>query len=216
MYDNKIMRAMTFLADLVFANILYLVCCLGVVTIGAAQSGLFTAIRAMLDKEDGTPVSRAFFRGLRTGIGKVTILYALFEVLLVMLIIAMMSMMGAQENDIRTPILLTPVAIFLCLMLMNMLTIFHSRFDCSMGQLLKNTFAGTIAFFLQTAVLTLFMCLPVGIALFAIELFIRLTPLWIMVYYSLATMLGVRLMEKPFQKVESLLSDSKAEEEEEK
>jgi len=213
MYDNKIMRALTFLADLIVANILYLVCCLGIVTMGAAQSGLFTAIRAMLDKNDGTPVSRAFFRGLRTGIGKVTILYALFEALLVMLVIATLSMIGAQKNGISTPIFLAPVAIFLCLMLMNMLTIFHSRFVCTLGQLLKNTFAGTIAFFLQTAALTLCMCLPVGIALFNIEWFIRLTPLWIMVYYSIAAMLGVVLMEKPFQKVESLLSESKAEEE---
>lgn len=209
MYDNKVMRALTFLADLVIANILYLVCCLGVVTIGAAQSGLFTAMRVMLDKDDGTPVSRAFFRGLRTGIGKVTVLYSLFEVLLVTLGISMMQMMSAQSNGINTPLFLVPAAIFLCLMLMSMLTIFHSRFDCSFGQLLKNTFVGTIAFPLQTAALTLFMCLPVGVCLFAIEWFIRLTPLWIMVYYSIAALLGVGLMQKPFQKVENLFPEPK-------
>lgn len=211
MLDNKIMNALTFLADLAILNILYLVSCMGIITIGAAQSGLYTGIRVLLDKDDGTPVSRAFLRGFRSGFGKITVLFCLLGVLLALLVMALLSMMGYQSEGASAPVYLAPVAMFLCMMLMSMLTIFHSRFDCGFFQLLKNTFIGMMAFPLQTAALTIFVWLPVGVALVSLQTFVKLTPLWIIIYYSLAAMMGVGLMQRPFKKVESLFSAPKEE-----
>ena len=38
-YDSKLMQILNFIGDLIILNVLYLVCCLPVVTIGAAQIG---------------------------------------------------------------------------------------------------------------------------------------------------------------------------------
>ena len=51
-YDSKPMQLLGFLGDLILLNILYLVCCIPLFTIGAAQAGLFTACKVLLDKED--------------------------------------------------------------------------------------------------------------------------------------------------------------------
>ena len=40
-YDSKLMQTLTFVADLILLNILYLLCCVPMFTIGAAQGALW-------------------------------------------------------------------------------------------------------------------------------------------------------------------------------
>ena len=51
-YDSKPMQILMFVGDLIILNILYLICCIPIFTIGAAQAGMYTACKVLLDKED--------------------------------------------------------------------------------------------------------------------------------------------------------------------
>ena len=60
-YESKFMQLMLLVADYMILNFVYIICCLPVVTIGAAQAGLYAGMKALLNKEDDTPALRQFF-----------------------------------------------------------------------------------------------------------------------------------------------------------
>ena len=66
-YESKAMQAMMGLASMIAMNILYLICCIPVVTAGAAQAGLYSGIRHLQDKEADTsclPVFKTIYTTL--------------------------------------------------------------------------------------------------------------------------------------------------------
>lgn len=68
--DSPFYRTMGKIGDLVFANVLWLLCCLPIVTAGASTLGLFTVVDKMAAKEDytvRTDFFKAFKRDFRQG-----------------------------------------------------------------------------------------------------------------------------------------------------
>lgn len=72
--DSPFYRTMGKLSDLVFANVLWLVCCLPIVTAGASTLGLFTVVNKMAAKEDYT-VRADFFKAFRRDFKQSTALW---------------------------------------------------------------------------------------------------------------------------------------------
>ena len=72
--DSPFYRTMGRIGDLVFANILWLVCCLPIVTAGASTLGLFTVVNKMAAKEDYT-VRTDFFKAFKRDFKQSTILW---------------------------------------------------------------------------------------------------------------------------------------------
>ncbi len=62
-YDSKFMIMLGVIADTMILNVLFILFCLPVITIGPAAVGLFTACRAM---EEDKPCFRTFFHGIET------------------------------------------------------------------------------------------------------------------------------------------------------
>ena len=64
-YDSKLMQVLGFIADLFLCNVLYMLCCIPIVTIGPAQAGLHNAMRTLGDTEDDRSAVKQFFKGLK-------------------------------------------------------------------------------------------------------------------------------------------------------
>ena len=74
-YENKVIQLLMKIADMAILNVLYLVCCIPVFTIGAAQAGLYSGIRQLLNSEDDRSPVPFFFKGFRMGFKQVTLVY---------------------------------------------------------------------------------------------------------------------------------------------
>lgn len=59
--DSPFYRTMGKIGDLLFANLLWLVCCLPIITAGASTPGLFTVVNKMAAKEDYTVRTESVF-----------------------------------------------------------------------------------------------------------------------------------------------------------
>ena len=105
-YDSAPMQVLMRLGDLILLNIVYTLCCIPVVTIGAAQAGLYTACRVMQNKEDDTSVISAFFRGFRTGFGSVTIAWGI-----VTLVLAVVTWLSIASIMAGSPVWLSLLAV---------------------------------------------------------------------------------------------------------
>ena len=93
--DSPFYRTMGRSGDLVLANVLWLVCCLPIITAGASTLGLFTVVNKMAAKEDYT-VRTDFFKAFRRDFKQAT---ALWLVVLVIGFVGVTGMRTATAKD---------------------------------------------------------------------------------------------------------------------
>lgn len=110
-YDSKIMQALMVVGDVIILNVLFLLCCIPIITIGAAQAGLYTGVKVLLDKEDDSSCAKAFFRGFCAGFTKITITWCLFLVVLAVLGYAAVTVYLLQQGATGVPFILSAVAL---------------------------------------------------------------------------------------------------------
>ena len=125
-YDSKPMQILAFLGDLMILNFLYLICCIPVFTIGAAQAGMFTGLRILTDPEDDSSAAAAFLRGFKNGFGKITIAWLIATVVVVCVGFASI---GAVAYGMPTWFVI--VALCIVALFQSLIAPFHSRFDCT-------------------------------------------------------------------------------------
>ena len=110
--DSPFYRTMGKIGDLLFVNLLWLVCCLPIVTAGASTLGLFTVVNKMAAKEDYT-VHTDFFKAFKRDFKQST---ALWLVLLLAGFAALTGLRTATAQDTPSTGILA-AASFLLLML---------------------------------------------------------------------------------------------------
>lgn len=77
--DSPFFRLMGKIGDLVFANVLWLLCCIPVVTVGASTLGLFTVVNKLAAGEDYT-VRTDFFKAFKRDFKPATVLWVIVAV----------------------------------------------------------------------------------------------------------------------------------------
>ncbi len=220
-YDSKLMQTMIFIGDLMILNFLFVLFCIPIFTIGAAQAGLYSAVKVLLDKEDDTSPSAAFFKGFRTGFGTVTLAWVLMSLLLIFI-----AAMGITAMAYGCPGWIVAVAVCVAAVFQSLVPVFHFRFGCTPWQLIRNTWFMVIAHPIRSAAIAALIWLPVVVFLLDMYTFIAVTPVWLILYYTVAGMFIFSISKKPFdvlvehfnethQTVEELVEELKAGEQEE-
>lgn len=196
-YDSPIMQILSYIGDLLILNFLFLLCCIPIFTIGAAQAGLYTATRVLQDKEDDSSVSAAFFRGFRNGFGTITPVWDILFVLF--LAICYISYLAACYG---LSLWICVVPIFICMLFLALAPAFHARIECTAKQLLPNCWYLAVSHPLCSLGVAILIWLPLVMFLTNTYLFMLLVPLWGTVYYASAALFGVWLLKKPFRILE--------------
>ena len=194
-YESKPMQILMKLGDIIILNFIYLLCCIPIFTIGAAQAGLFNGVKVLLDKEDDSSVAGAFFKGFFYFFVTVTLAWGAMTVVLVTILLLSMTAytMGA-------PLWLLVVAVAVCAIFQTLIPAFHSRFSCTVWQLIRNVWFLLFAHPLRSIATVLLIWLPV-VALFVLDLytFMALTPIWGTLFFSTVFCFAHGLLKKPFK-----------------
>lgn len=193
-YDSPVMQILMYIGDLIILNFLYLLCCLPIFTIGAAQAGMFTAMRVLNDKEDDSSVSAAFFRGFANGFGKVTLAWGLLSLLLVASALA--ALFGYA---LSLPAWLCIVSFCVVALFNSLVPAFHSHFGCTAMQLIRNSLFLFFAYPLRSIATAALIWLPVAVFLIDAKLFMTVTPIWGTLYFSTAFLFAELFLRKPFK-----------------
>lgn len=214
-YESKVSQVLMFVADLAIMNICFVLCCIPIFTIGAAQAALYTGIRVLVDKEsDESPVG-AFFKAFVTGFKAITLGWGL-GFLGVAALSAVTVLVGilaqTQEN---APVWMSIIALGLVTLWTSQIPMFHSRFSCTPKQLWRNSTILLIMHPLRSVLVTVLMWLPIGVACWDTFVFLTATPGWVLLYYAVAFMLNFYIMKKPFEQFirENTPEEEKREEE---
>lgn len=214
--DSKLIAMLEMLANTILLNLLFLVFCLPVVTIGAAYTALFSGCRALADDE---PCFRAFLRGFRFGFKRATLAWLILLPVLVLMALTAYTVWAYMKAGVRLgafTLIVSLIGLVLVLSITMMVFLFYSRFECTLRQLLKNGVLMTMAYLIRAIIIGLIGWGPVLMFfLLAPYTFMQLTIVFIVLWFGVAGNLAVRLMKKPFASLERTMPGWEEPEEEE-
>lgn len=198
-YDSKFMQMMLKLADMILLNLLFILFCIPIVTIGAAQAGLFSGIRQLMNKEDDSSCIKAFFRGFASGFGKITLVHTCFLIVMALLCVNLYAVLVLKYAGFHAPVWMCIVALVICVLFHSMLAPFHSCFGCTAWQLVRNMYFVIMAYFIRSVIVAVLVWLPIGVFLLDAYFFMQGFPVWCLLYYSFAYLFVYSIMKKPFE-----------------
>ena len=198
-YDNKVMQALGVVADIALLNVIFILFCLPIFTIGAAQAGICTGMKVLLDKEDDSSCIAAFFRGFRNGFGKITLVWCFLTLMVCGMAYAFMTCYVAAGGAFNLLVIVCMIALFLCVIFQTLAPVFHSRFDCKPIHLISNVWFLLVAHPLRCIGSVLLIWLPVIILCLNLYTFLMLGPVFITLLYGIAYLFTVTFMKKPFK-----------------
>lgn len=181
--------------DMISFNLCYLLCCIPIVTVGAATSSLHAVTFSRMEKGDGDV--RLFFRTFFRDLGHITPVFFPFLLLGAALVLDFLLFPSAAMS--------VPGTVFLCsaalfyILVVTQLCMVQARVACTRRQLLLNTFLVALHHPLRTLVMAVLQSLPLLLFFGNLKAFFTLTPIFLCGYFSVASSLSVRLMRRPFQ-----------------
>lgn len=198
-YESKFSQIMIFIFDLCVLNMLFILCCIPVFTIGAAQAALYSGIRTLLDKEDDTSPVKAFFKSFRSGFGSITVAWLIFFVIEFILVSIIYGLYHHQVAGSTLPMWCALIAACILMVIHTQVPLFHARFSCSAMQLIRNSILLLLAYPIRSIIAGALLWLPLFFLLWDIPIFMAATPAWALLYYSIALLVNFTMMKKPFQ-----------------
>lgn len=195
--DSPVMRFMSNVADLVALNLIWLVCCVPIITIGPACTAMCYVARGIA-AGDAPPVLKTFFRAFRENFGQSL---ALFLILLIPVCLAaaylLITVSGGLEH--------IPVLKYLCVLAVVIIGLVCSyaypllaHFDNTVGATLKNAFLLPLVNPFLALVVTALNLLPVLLLLVNAELFARCVIFWLLVGCALTAVVNAKMLGRLF------------------
>lgn len=204
--DSPLMQVLNKVADLLWLNILTLICCIPIVTAGASLTAMhYMALKIVRNEE--CYITRGFFKSFKENFKQGTVIWLLF--LLVALILGgdfyIMKNSGLQFNKI-IQIVITAVGVLVTFTYVYVFPVL-ARFDNTVLRTIKNAFIMSILQFPKTILMIICYLLP--IILFAVSM--RLIPIIFLFGLSAPAYLSAMLYNKFFKKLEAQIEEAEAE-----
>ena len=210
--DSPLWRALTKVADLIWLNILFVICCIPVFTVGAALSAMYSVTLKMCVNEEGA-ISQDFFNAFRENFKQATVLWLIMLGIGIFLIadFLMVPVLGGTVYDVAFWILC--VIGILYIMVFSFLFPLQSKFENPIKRTLMNALFLSIRHLLPTTiVVSLLTAVPGLIVYFKPELLAQFLPLVILILFSGIAFLNSKLLTPIFQSYIRLQEDQKPEE----
>lgn len=201
--DSPLMQALNKMADLLWLNVLALICCIPVVTVGASMTAMhYMALKIARNEE--TYVTRGFFKSFKENFVQATIIWLLQVVTIIVLAGDYYIMFfGGMEFHTVLQVLLYLVTIIVLLVSIFVYPVL-AKFDNSVPKTIKNAlYIGILQ--LPKAVLMLAMYIaPLILTVVATEIF----PIIFLFGLSVPAFASAKLYNKFFLKLEDKVMEN--------
>ncbi len=194
--NSKLYSILTWLADLLVLNLLFLLTSIPLVTVGTSLTALYTVVFRIGTQEEGSVV-RAYFSAFKSNFKNSTviglILVAVFVICGVDLLVATNS-----EGLLHSIQFVFWVAILLGMMAMCYAFPLTSRFENKPLLTLKNALLLSIAYFPRSLIMLLVNLLPVIVLMISLEVFVVTAWFFVVLYFAFSALINCRILRKVF------------------
>ena len=195
--DSKFMQVLGRITDLILLNLLFLITCLPVFTIGAATSALYTMCFRLM-REEYAGIIRPYFKAVKSHFKTST---AVWGLLLVAAVPALyyLSLSMQTEGVLRYCSIFFAMILAVALMAGSYVFPWISQFENTAVQSLKNALILSISRLPRTLAVTAINLMPVIVWFVNADLFVRISFLWISLYFAAAAYMNTGLLWHVFK-----------------
>lgn len=195
--DSPLIQGMNKVADLMWLNILVLICSLPVFTIGASLTAAHYVALKMHRNEEGY-ITRDFFRAFKSNFKQSTIMWLFF--MLVMLVLGCDYYL-IKNNTIEVPYIIKVfiiAATFVFSFMLMWVFPMQAKFENKISRTIKNAFAVGMMKFPRSILMLIVYALP----WFIVWLTLSILPLFLVFGISIPIYISTMLYNKFFKKLE--------------
>lgn len=202
--DGPLMQLLTKIADLMILNFLTILCCLPIVTAGAAITALHYQVIKMIRNED-TYVVRGYFKAFKENLKQATIVWLLLIVAVVFIIFDYMVIGLSEEGGIAYwyGVVIGAFAIFIAFTAAMVFPIM-AKFSNTTIRTIKNAMAISVLKFPRTILMLIMYAIPILIVMFVFPLI----PVVLMFGFSAPAYGSAALYNKFFLKLEEQILET--------
>ena len=169
--DSPLMRGLNKVADLMLLNVLTLICCIPVFTIGASLTACHYVALKILRNEEGY-ITKEFFKSFKTYFKQATVVWMIALVVIVVLVLDFYIMTTSPDISIGYWIeVLLIVTVILLSFTLCWVFAMMAKFTNTLKATLKNSFALSVIRFPRTILMLICYAVPVVIAVFFFQAF---------------------------------------------
>ena len=153
-YDGKLMEILNKLGEIILLNIVFLLCCVPIVTIGPALTSFYYAMIKSVRRERGGPI-REFMNSMKRTFARGVLLTLGIAVWMALLHLGIQMARAGAEDTVTFPMVLYGVLIAVSICVLIYVFPVFSRFEMKMLQIIKLSFVMSIRFLPVTAAVAL-------------------------------------------------------------
>ena len=181
--DSGFARAVSRVCDLMVLNVLFLICCIPVVTAGGASAALYTVTLGMAEERDGAVV-RTFFRALKGSFFRGLAFELIFAAAAALILLGLSEVSAEPETFswVFNAVYLLAGAVLL--LVMSWTWPLEAQFENPVGRTLKNALFLGLAHPLVSLAVIFLNLIPAALALFATYWFLAGSFVWCLFGFS--------------------------------
>lgn len=195
--DSPLMQFLGKVADLMIINIITLICCIPIITIGPALTAAHYVCLKMVRKED-CYIVRSYFKSFKENFKQATLIWLILLAAILILVgdYYIITKSGLEFHNVLKIAIIVVGIVLLLVTLMVFPTL--AKFDNTIKATLKNAFLMAILQLPKMVLMAVLYVAPLFIAAF----FYQAVPVVMMLGISVPVFLSAMLYNKFFQKIE--------------
>jgi len=198
-YDGPFLSTMSRMADLFWLNILFVVCCIPIFTIGAASTALYYVTLKMV-KDEESYITKAFFKSFKDNFKQATAIWLIFVVIITIMISDLFIINGGTFVNITmngniSKVVLVAVGIIAIVVSFVMTYVFAilAQFDNTVKNTIKNSFLISVRHLPYTVLMIVITLIPLVLIYFDFRFL-----LLVVIMFSLVAYINSKFFKKIF------------------
>ena len=196
-WDSPFAQKLAMVGNSILLNVLWLLCSLPVVTMGASTAALYYVV-FQYQTSDETAVIKPFFRAFAKNFKQATLLWIPTLAIITLLILDLRYLFAYGGSSLMWVVIIVASVVFL--MIQTQLLPQVARFENKLGTIIKNAALLTILHMPSAFLMATLNILPVVIFLLLPVEFMRWLPLWVGIYFALVAYMNGRMLLKQWAK----------------
>ena len=201
-YENPFIQFLVRVGDLMILNLLFILCSLPVVTLGASLTALHRVTQNMLFEQE-EPLLKAFFRAFRQNFKQSTLAWLVELVVIVSLVCDVLLVMAYFDGGLaKAMYILVAVLAILVAGVFSYLMPLIARYENGTRQQVNNAVVLAIIKLPKTLLLMLLNLLPVILLLISVPVFVQTLIFWVIIGFAFVSFLTSSILKPVFQQLE--------------
>lgn len=197
--DSPVVRFLWKLADLVALNLIWLVCCIPVITIGPSTAAMYCVARDIA-KGEWPAILKTFFRAFRESFKQALLVFLILLIPICLVAVYLfLALSGALDHSVWMKMLCCLASLIIGFVWTYVFPLM-AQFDNSLGNTLKNAVLLPLANPFLAVLCTALNLLPVILLVISVDVFAAAGFFWLVLGVSLTAVINSRLLGQLFRK----------------